>query len=159
MKLFPLALAAFVSAPAFASDLANDLRVSFDPRSNPFGQVEEQALSEQIAGQWKQTLEACAYSPTDMSNGYPCLDAAKVKAECQSQLGGDEHRLTIGYGGRKFTVVSWDGSDSDGGDQLAIGVYDGSGKRVAVYPSLFSEGNVIDALAHAVDASLPKLRK
>ena len=169
MKNFPLTAALVVlltsAAPAFASDLSDDLRTPFEPLSNPFGQAQASPLSSQVAQELKAVLEGCAYSPVHHTSRIPLIEMAALRSGCEGSVKvalevARDGKPVIGHWAQVRTphfqlqVVSWDGSNSDGGDEQAIGVYDLSGQRVAIYPALYGEGNVLDGLAHAVGAAL-----
>jgi hypothetical protein len=164
--LFSLAIA-FVSASAFAADIDTDLEIPFEPLTNPFGRSATHALPASISSQVKAILESCAYVPS--SGGGSVLGEAQLrKGNCSKSISAiyerDKngqpvigHRVQLTVNGFDLDVISWDGNDSDGGDEQAIGVYDTDGHRIAAYTGLFTDGNVIDGLAHAVNARLPEV--
>lgn len=160
--------AALVAAPAFASDLSNDLRTAFAPLSNPFEHTAAKPLATDAANTLRNILSRCAFTPVqapsvNMSNAVyfdaalekscaPEITASYVKDKNGKKVVGNS--LIVHSDGLYLQVVSWDGSQSDGGDEQAIGVYDFNGNRVAVYPGIYAIGNVLDGLAHAVGMSL-----
>ncbi|MGZ3649893.1 MAG: hypothetical protein ACXVB9_02300 [Bdellovibrionota bacterium] len=164
--LSALIFSALLSAPAFASDLTRDLRVPFEPMSNPFQNVQPRELNSSLSGELSRLLVRCAFNPASERE----QSSAEVRPACASEIlpsmerdqAGAEfigNKAVIRLGGFTLQVVSWDGSHSDGGDEQALGIYDQGGNRIATYPSLFVDGNVIDGLAHAVGARLPVSRK
>ena len=85
---------------------------------------------------------------------------AHVKSECAQSVivrNKDENKLEVITPFFHLFVVSWDGSNSDGYDEQAMGIYDQTGKRVAIYPALYVDSNVLDGLAHAIGANLGKV--
>jgi hypothetical protein len=165
------ALTALLAVPtlAHASDLSQDLKTPFEALSNPFDGVQEKKLDNHQAKVLKTLLSRCAFVPTwKTDDGYPATEDARLKAECRHLMtpvfaGGSQSKymaqIRIHGAGLRLTAVAWDGSDSDGGDQFALGIYDAAGTRIAVYPSLYMYGNVIDALSYAIDMDLPKVEK
>ncbi len=161
-----VAVCALFATQAFASDLSNDLLTPFEPLSNPFGGVEAATLPGSVAYQLKGLLEKCAYSPISGGNREVQHEAA-VQPSCKNLLQASEtiykgapsvgHTLKVKALGINLQIISWDGSNSDGGDEQAIGIYDAAGDRIAVYPSLYVDGNVLDGIAHIVGAALPKV--
>lgn len=155
------------SLSAAASDLSDDLRTPFEPVTNPFGRSATVPLQAPAAAELKALLEKCAYTPVNNRSALAVYNDAALRRGCEQALvpsyETDKHgqpyignRLAIHTADLDLTVVSWDGSDSDGGDEQAIGIYDQAGFRVARYTGLFVDGNVVDGLAHAVGAELTK---
>jgi hypothetical protein len=158
-----------LSSAAMASDLTKDLKTPFDVMTNPFQAAKEMPLSPKLKNKLVDLLQGCTLQPVRHDgNNMEIWDPAQVKPECKAQLiledskGHDgfsmaENRLRIfGPHGLEFSVVQWDGSYSDGGDQQAIGIYDSRGKRIAVYPSLYVDGNVLTGLSAALDFDITK---
>lgn len=160
-----------ISSMAMASDLQEDLKTPFEPLTNPFNSVQEVKLNANLATTLTTLLQRCAFVPSTKSeDGFETLGLAELKADCDSAFtvsrdkGSDgvsyiSNKMKITLKGIVLYVISWDGSDSDGGDEQALGIYDVQGNRIAVYPSLHVDGNVIDGLAHALDTDLPKVQK
>jgi hypothetical protein len=146
---------------ARASDLSRDLQVPFDAMSNPFHGVEAKAVSESAATELKALLERCVFTPGKF-NGLGVLTnelETGILPACASELGLNADKNILTVRALDLEIVSWDGSHSDGGDEQAIGVYSSSGDRLAVYPSLFADGNVLDGLAYAVGAKIRVTRR
>lgn len=155
---------------AHASDLTEDLKTPFKERTNPFGQFNEAPLAEPQATQLKTLLSHCAYNPISaLPSGLKVENEAHLDSACaylfqaQYETGRDGRpyiaNIVNVLGGLNLTIVSWDGGDSDGGDNQAIGVYDASGNRIAVYPSTYVDGNVVDGIAHVLGLQLPKIKQ
>jgi len=157
---------------ALASDLASDLKTPFQPMTNPFGSVTQKIeLEANTAAYLKSLLQKCAYVASEMPpSGMAIVHDAALNPSCISEIsvsydtGNDgtqyiSNKMLIHSQGLSLYVVSWDGSDSDGGDEQALAIYDMSGKRLAVYPSLFVDGNVLDGLSHALGINLPEVKK
>ena len=149
------------SSVGFASDLSNDLKTPFEPLTNPFENVAEVELQASLANPLKDLLQKCAYVNVKTSEGGGRIFGdTRLKTECLSVLKPNytvdqgqsyiNNKLVVLLNGAQYLFVSWDGSDSDGGDQQAIGVYDSKGNRIAVYPSLYVDGNVVDGVLHAL---------
>jgi hypothetical protein len=168
LTLSLVTLVGSASSLASASDLSNDLRTSFAPLSNPFEHSAEKPLPAAVATILRNLLARCAYTPVQAPNASTSntvyFDASLEKG-CESEIiasyvndkNGHKvigNRLFIHSQGLALQVVSWDGSQSDGGDEQAIGIYDIYGNRVAVYPALYVIGNALDGIAHAVGANL-----
>jgi len=144
---------------ARASDLSRDLQVPFAPLTNPFSGVEAKPLENPEA--LKALLERCTFIPGKFS-GAGVLSAeleTEILPACASELSLSAEKNVLLARGLGLEVVSWDGSQSDGGDEQAIGVYDTRGRRLAVYPALFVDGNAINGIAHAIGAALPVVRR
>ena len=148
-----------ISSVTFGSDLSKDLKTPFEPLTNPFEHVKEQPLQKWVSLQVKSLMEACAYTPVKYER-MKIVDSARLRPGCERTIvvNRNQNQMQIVTPNLKLFVVTWDGSDSDGGDQQALGVYDQSGRRIAVYPGLYLSGNVIDGLAYAVDAQVPEVR-
>ena len=70
---------------------------------------------------------------------------ARVRPECASQVVSDSSaKVEIHTGSLNLIAVAWDGDDSDHGDEMALGVYDMTGKRVGIYKGLYLDGNTFD---------------
>lgn len=170
LNLLALAVIAILGAslPAAASELTDDLRTPFEPVTNPFGRAHTQPLASAPAAALKALLEKCAYTPVKATSAIAVYGESALRAGCESSLTpnyvtdakGERfvgNMLAVHAAGLDLQVVSWDGSDSDGGDEQALGIYDANGSRIATYTGLFVDGNVLDGLAHAVGAVLPKV--
>lgn len=164
-----VSLLAFVAPlAASASDLANDLRTPFAPLTNPFGGARTMPLPAPTASALKALLESCAFISVSQRSTIALYREAALQARCQDALT-PSYRLDrngqrilgpvlkVQTGGLALQVVSWDGNDSDGGDEQALGIYDAAGNRIAVYTGVFADGNVLDGLSRVVGASLPKV--
>jgi hypothetical protein len=153
-----LILTALFLAPlaARASDLSRDLQVPFDPLSNPFQGVQEMPVSDSQASALKALLERCAFTPGKFT-GLGVLTTeleTDILPACAKDLSLSADKNILSVRGLDLEIVSWDGSQSDGGDEQAIGIYSSSGDRIAAYPALFVDGNVLNGLAHAVGAKI-----
>ena len=161
-------LALLFSRVAAGSELAEDLRTPFEANSNPFESISESPLAESSADVLKKLLEKCAFHLVDRQAGsVDLISDAGLRESCAEQISasyvigkdGKVHvgnRLAIRNKSIVLQIVSWDGSRSDGGDEQAVGVYDFKGNRVAVYPSIFATGNVVDALSSIMGVTIPK---
>ena len=158
VSLFSL-IAAAAGAQAFAAtDLEKYLSVPFEALSNPFTTLNDQTLPESTETALRAFLLKCFIRPV---NGI-FWGELKITSECASSVKYSvaDHTsngnpilspvVEIHTGKLQFTAVSWDGDNSDHGDELALGIYDTHGNRVAIYKSLYMEGNTFDALAGAV---------
>jgi len=158
-----------ITSLAQASDLSQDLKTPFDVFSNPFNGVSAKPLPEATATHLRNLLSACAVRPVDFKLGYERDWDSKLKNNCLTALqpnyeknekGEDEikNMVRINFGDLQMYAVTWDGSNSDGGDEQAIGIYDLSGNRIAVYPEIYSaEGNIIDGLSRALQVQVTKI--
>jgi hypothetical protein len=167
-KLLTIAALTFaLSSVSFASDLRKDLKTPFDVMTNPFDDVQEIALKPETAEVLKELIQDCTFRIVTKGPKYDSWDVAQLKADCapratlklvRGPLNGF-NKLVVHDQGLRLIALSWDGSHSDGGDQQALGIYDQRGVRMAVYPSLFADGNVIDALALALGVDVPQVFK
>ena len=156
-KLILTALVFLAPLAARASDLSRDLQVPFDPMTNPFQNMEAKVLPASDLSELKALLERCTFTPGKF-NGFGVLTTeldTDISPACANELSLNADKNILTVRSLDLEIVSWDGSHSDGGDEQALGVYSANGDRVAVYPSLFADGNVIDGLAYAVGAKVP----
>jgi hypothetical protein len=163
-RFAPLAALLLLAAPAFAAtDLENDLKTPFEPLSNPFTHSVDRALSKRAQAELKEFVLRCLVRPVkEDSNQVEIDDEARVRAECAGETVYTETpdartgrptidpRVEIHSGSLDLIAVSWDGDNSDGGDELALGIYTTDGTRIAVYRSLYLEGDTFDGLAAAL---------
>jgi hypothetical protein len=163
---FALTLAAIIAAAplaALASDLSRDLKVPFAPLSNPFANAQEQGLEPTAAAELKALLENCAFTPGQFNASGAITGELETGifpiCSASLSLNADKNQLTVRTSDLFLEIVSWDGSQSDGGDEQAVGVYGFNGQRLAVYPSLFADGNVIDGIAHALAVQISVVRR
>jgi hypothetical protein len=165
-KIFAMAIGALVfSSTSFASDLTKDLKTPFDVMTNPFDHMEEVALDGQTAQALKTLIEECTFRTVTKNENYEAWGTAQLKQECAARASlklvqgpyAGENKLIIHDKGLKLLALAWDGSHSDGGDEQALGIYNKQGQRIAVYPSLYADGNVIEALAHALGVDIPQV--
>lgn len=156
--LFTLLLAASPLA-AHASDLSRDLQVPFEPTVNPFSGVAAKPL--ESSGALKALLERCTITPGrfNASGAIAAEFDTEILSACSAELSLNADKNILMVSSLSLEIVSWDGSHSDGGDEQSIGIYGTDGERLAVYPSLFSDGNVIDGIARAVGAQPPVVRR
>jgi hypothetical protein len=150
-----------LSSAALASDMSKDLKTPFEPLSNPFNENSEKPLNAKLANDLSALLLKCTSRKVSVDeHGWEVWNLAEIKTECSEFLSvnQDQNHLTIDVQNQTFHVISWDGSHSDGGDEQAIGIYNAKGKRIAVYPALYADGNVVDGLAHALNVDVPQVR-
>lgn len=158
-KFILASILALTSAQAFAAtDLQKDLETPFEPLSNPFTNMSEQRLDAGTESALSAFLLKCFYRPVnrdlwdEMHVSAECAGAVKTKVTDHDKNGRAilSPVVEIHAGALQFTAVSWDGDDSDHGDEMALGIYDPQGNRIAIYKGLYLEGNTFDALSGAV---------
>lgn len=161
------ALTLILSSVSFASDLKKDLKAPFDVMTNPFENVKEVSLTGPTAQALKNLVEQCTFRIVTKTENGEAWGEAQLDSECADRATlkkvdgpmGGWSKLVIHDKGLELLAVIWDGSYSDGGDEQALGIYDRQGDRIAVYPNLYADGNVIDALAMAAGTDVPQLSK
>ena len=164
MKKLILFFAILASFGAIASDLDHDLAVGFAPMQNPFMNFERQPLDQNIQDKVGGILQKCAYQEvrSNFNSNHDVLALAKIKKNCAGIINesSDGNRLDVKVSPyQKMIIVGWDGLDSDGGDEQAIGIYNQDGNRLAVYPDVFEFGNVISGVMHAFDKPIEYVRE
>jgi hypothetical protein len=159
-----LALGLFTSQ-AQGSDLRNDLKTPFQPMTNPFVGQETQPLNPDLAKDLRNLLSQCVVEKAHLDQGTEVFDGQDLLAECSSFVTARYSRdnkgnefvdkeVDIHAGDLNLVVLGWDGSDSDGGDEQAIAIYDINGKRLATYPSDYVIGGVLEGLTHALGVNV-----
>jgi hypothetical protein len=173
MKTLTLALLTLAfTGTVMASDLTEDLKTKFEPLTNPFGNVAAVDLDKGTESQLVELFQRCAFQKVHKDQaGLEIYELSELKTECLAEITPSysqdrkgnryiDNRLDIHTkNGLVLTVVTWDGDDSDGGDQQALGVYNKAGARIAVYPSLYVDGNVVDGIIHAINETTPIVRE
>lgn len=169
MKHFAVFAFLLLSFNVWSSDLTHDLKTKFEPRSNPFQGMSEKELSQDFKTPLLELLSSCAYQVVTKNEGFDSYEPATLERECLKEITPNYYS----FQGRRYinnklrihtqeglilTIVSWDADDSDGFDEQAIGVYNQNGKRIAVYPQVWADGNVVSGIMQALGENVRIVR-
>lgn len=151
-------LIAFTLALASASTMAAGTDFQTDSlhkgiHGTPFQQGQDIPLPSAFAAQLKTLLSNCVVELQGRTHGSPADFGPKVLPQCAGliQTRYDQRAVSdlarINVGGVWIVGKTFDGLDSDGGDEFDIAVYDAQGTRRALATSNYTETSALAGLA------------
>jgi hypothetical protein len=145
-----------------ASDLAHDLALPAGELGTPFTKRDDMDLVPSIASDLKALLERCAETPVS-TDPHGLETVYEMRSKCP-ELGAPTwnektwtERVDFRLGDEAFTALTFDGRDSDGGDESDLAIYDASGRRIAVYTALYGDNSAVGDMASVLGAHVPEV--
>ena len=142
------------------SDLKRDLAKPAGDRGTPFQQSDAKELRPDLLAGLGSLASRCllSHEKVDPRGSWYILPTTTT---CATELAEHEwndaawrDQTTFKLGDKSYTAVTWDGLDSDGGDECDLAIYDEKGKRIAVYTELYVDIDVYSAISAVSNANV-----